>query len=96
VYLSALCRRSLGDASHTLGCGAGYNLRWLLRSIARLGIEALFLHLLFAAASSQRDTGASCPAHGQTLVQRMRDWVAGSSAAEKTIFLGGGVTGAGV
>ena len=85
---------SLVDALHTLGCAAGYNLRWLLRSIARLGIEALFLHLLFAAASSQRDTGASCPAHGQTLVQRMRDWVAGSSAAEKTIF--GGVAGAGV
>ena len=45
---------SLGDALHTLGCAAGYNLRWLLRSIARLGIEALFLHLLLAAASSQR------------------------------------------
>ena len=31
---------SMGDALHALSCAAGYNLRWLLRAIARLGIEA--------------------------------------------------------
>ena len=35
-----------GDALHTLSCAAGYNLRWLLRAIARLGIGPAFLRLL--------------------------------------------------
>jgi transposase, IS5 family len=35
-----------GDALHTLGCAAGYNLRWLLRAIAKLGIGPAFLCLL--------------------------------------------------
>ena len=30
---------------HTVLCAAGYNLRWLLRAIARLGIAAVFLRL---------------------------------------------------
>ena len=33
---------ALGDALHCLSCAAGYNLRWLLRAIARLGIGAVF------------------------------------------------------
>jgi IS5 family transposase len=33
---------SEGDALHTVLCAAGYNLRWLLRAIARLGIAAVF------------------------------------------------------
>jgi transposase, IS5 family len=36
-----------GDAIHALLCAAGYNLRWLLRAIARLGIAPLFLRLLW-------------------------------------------------
>lgn len=32
-----------GDALHTLGCAAGYNLRWLLRAIARMGLRPIFL-----------------------------------------------------
>lgn len=39
-----------GDALHTVLCAAGYNLRWLLRAIARLGIAAVFLYLQFLAA----------------------------------------------
>ena len=35
-----------GDALHTISCAAGYNLRWLLRAIARLGIGPAFLCLL--------------------------------------------------
>ena len=37
---------ALGDALHTIGCAAGYNLRWLLRDVARLGLGPVFLRLL--------------------------------------------------
>ena len=30
---------ALGDALHTLSCAAGYNLRWLMRAIMRLGLK---------------------------------------------------------
>ena len=40
---------ALGDALHAISCAAGYNLRWLLRAIARLGLGSLFLRLLRAA-----------------------------------------------
>ena len=32
----------MGDALHALGCAAGYNIRWLLRAITRLGMKGLF------------------------------------------------------
>jgi IS5 family transposase len=35
----------LGDALHAVSCAVGYNLRWLLRAIARKGLKALFLRL---------------------------------------------------
>jgi len=34
---------AIGDALHTVLCAAGYNLRWLLRAIARGRIKSLFL-----------------------------------------------------
>ena len=37
---------ALGDALHAISCAAGYNLRWLLRAIARLGMGPAFLRLL--------------------------------------------------
>ena len=40
---------ALGDALHAISCAAGYNLRWLLRAIVRLGLGSLFLRLLQAA-----------------------------------------------
>ena len=36
---------ALGDALHALSCAAGYNIRWLLRAIARLGLGGLFYAL---------------------------------------------------
>ena len=33
---------ALGDALHAVSCAAGYNLRWLLRAIARLGLGPVF------------------------------------------------------
>ena len=32
---------AVGDALHALCCAAGYNIRWLLRAIVRLGLGAL-------------------------------------------------------
>jgi len=39
---------ALGDALHALSCAAGYNIRWLLRAIARLGVAWIFCALNFA------------------------------------------------
>ena len=36
---------AMGDALHALTCAVGYNLRWLLRAIARLGLGGLFCAL---------------------------------------------------
>ena len=35
----------MGDALHALSCAAGYNIRWLLRAITRLGLKGLFCAL---------------------------------------------------
>jgi IS5 family transposase len=35
-----------GDRLHAVLCAAGYNIRWLLRMIAKKGIGALLAHLL--------------------------------------------------
>ncbi len=56
-----------GDALHAVLCAAGYNLRWLLRTIVRLGLKGLFapvfallvmLTQALATASGARKTGA--------------------------------------
>jgi len=36
---------AVGDALHALSCAAGYNVRWLLRAITRLGLRRLFCAL---------------------------------------------------
>ena len=38
---------SLGDALHAVLCATGYNIRWLLRAITRLGVRLVFLRLFF-------------------------------------------------
>ena len=45
---------ALGDALHSISCAAGYNLRWLMRAIVRLGIGPVFLRLFQAALSPRR------------------------------------------
>jgi transposase, IS5 family len=37
---------ALGDALHAISCAVGYNLRWLMRAVVRLGIQPAFLCLL--------------------------------------------------
>lgn len=41
---------AMGDALHALSCAAGYNIRWLLRAIIRLGLGGLFYALSAAIA----------------------------------------------
>ena len=50
---------ALGDALHALSCAAGYNVRWLLRTIARLGAGPVFLFQLLA-------TILRCFGHGRS------------------------------
>ena len=65
---------ALGDALHAISCAAGYNLRWLLRAIARLDIRAVFLRLLQSVLSTQRATGTPYRTHGNTGFPRMSIW----------------------
>jgi len=67
---------ALGDALHSISCAAGYNLRWLLRAIARLGIEALFLRLLQAALSQQRAIEAPYGTPARSWTTRVGNWLA--------------------
>ncbi len=39
---------STGDALHAISCAAGYNIRWLMRAILRLGLKGLFALALLA------------------------------------------------
>jgi IS5 family transposase len=42
-------RGNSGDALHAVLCAAGYNLRWLMRAMVRLGLRALLLRLIWLA-----------------------------------------------
>ena len=50
-----------GDALHTLCCALGYNLRWLMRAVVRLGLKGLLL-CLFALAYGARLAFTRVPA----------------------------------
>ena len=69
---------AMGDALHALSCAAGYNVRWLLRAIVRLGLSGLFyalsavlacldglLHAM--AAPTKATASARSPRRGTTL-----------------------------
>ena len=43
---------SIGDAWYSISCAAGYNLRWLLRAIACLGIGAFFASVASSAVTA--------------------------------------------
>ncbi len=58
---------ALGDALHAISCAAGYNLRWLLRAIARLGIGPVFLRLLQMALYQARPQRAASAGRGGCL-----------------------------
>jgi len=57
---------ALGDALHAVLCAAGYNLRWLMRAMVRLGLRADFLRplllgLLAATAETMRGDAPQWP-----------------------------------
>ena len=76
---------ALGDALHSISCAAGYNLRWLLRAIARLGIGAVFLRLLQAALSRRQAVGSSYDAAGRVWTATTSNWI-GNVVVKKLIF----------
>ena len=59
-----------GDALHAVLCAAGYNIRWLLRAIVRLGLQGLLapvlvlLAWLLATTSSPLRTASPTPSSG--------------------------------
>ncbi len=64
----------IGDAIHTVLCAVGYNIRWLMRAIVRLGSKSFFV-LIFLCKFALRETikwADSCFALMQT-VQRLWD-----------------------
>ena len=67
---------ALGDALHSISCAAGYNLRWLMRAIARLGIGPVFLRLLHPAISKQRPIGWSDTTPLRSKILGVRNWFA--------------------
>lgn len=57
---------AMGDALHAISCAAGYNLRWLLRAVARLGIGPAFLCLLQTVLSAAKQLRALQDTRGRT------------------------------
>jgi transposase, IS5 family len=76
---------ALGDALHSISCAAGYNLRWLLRAIARLGIGPAFLGLLLAGSEQPRAVGASYGTQMRSWITRVGHWFA-DGFVKKPIF----------
>ena len=76
----------------TIACAAGYNLRWLLRAIARLGIGELFLRMLHAALSKHHPTASSYGTLGRSWMVGVKNL--GDAAMVKNRFLGHAVLGA--
>jgi IS5 family transposase len=50
-----------GDALHAVLCAAGFNIRWLLRAIARLGLPGLLLAFFSLALYTAKSTNRSVP-----------------------------------
>ncbi len=50
-----------GDALHAVLCAAGYNIRWLLRAVVRLGLKGLLLRLLALLATLGNVRRSACP-----------------------------------
>ena len=62
---------ALGDALHALSCAAGYNIRWLMRAIARLAAKRLSLALIGPALYARFSvTGARSAALGAVAALR--------------------------
>lgn len=54
---------SEGDALHAVLCAAGFNIRWLLRAIVRLGLAGLFFILAALSLLRSPPSAHSCSQH---------------------------------
>jgi len=75
--------RLKGDALHAVLCAAGFNIRWLLRAITRLGLRAVFLALLRPALPGKSGLWAALSAVGRLLTQSMPQTGRADAAAFK-------------
>lgn len=57
-------RGQLGDALHAVLCAAGYNLRWLMRAVVRLGLKGDFLRRHFVVLMIAINSAFRMVAHG--------------------------------
>ena len=64
---------ALGDALHALCCAAGYNIRWLLRAIVRLGLRLVFLRLLRVALTAPCNARSLCADRLTALARSVAD-----------------------
>jgi len=80
---------AMGDALHSISCAAGYNLRWLLRAIVRLGLGPALLCRLRMALWTAPALRASPLGHGRThaLGLRPRRRLNPASAAASVVVL---------
>ena len=82
---------SIDDAWHSISCAAGYNLRWLLRTVACLGAGAVFASVASSAvtAAGRRDV-IRCV--GRVWTATMRNRIA--NVVVKKMIFGHAVQGA--
>ena len=62
----------LGDALHAVLCATGYNLRWLLRAMVRLGLKAVFLRPVLRALMRILSADSQCQLKTDTHHSRFR------------------------
>ena len=67
---------ALGDALHALSCAAGYNIRWLLRAIARLGLKVVFLRLFLSAMTGLEKVKSTYAQRAAALMRSIADKLA--------------------
>lgn len=72
----------LGDALHAVLCAAGYNLRWLMRAMVRMGLKAVFLRLYFLTAIAAL----------KAAIEKIRHHVGGIAGLATPRIVCGGVT----
>ena len=77
---------ALGDALHALSCAAGYNIRWLLRAIARLGLKVVFLRLFLSAMMMPNKVKSTYVQRVAALMRSIADKLAWSAPASVIAF----------
>ncbi len=77
---------ALGDALHALSCAAGYNIRWLLRAIARLGLKVVFLRLFLTAMTMPNKVKSTYAQRVAALMRSVADRLAWSAPASAIAF----------